>query len=67
HPKTRFLLKSIKVSELFSMIRNSIDSSRFEIQRTNFEFWDELIKKMWICNKYSLQKKDRINKNCSNF
>jgi len=24
-------------------------------------------KEMWICNKYSLQKKDRINKKCSNF
>lgn len=35
-------LKPIKVSESFPLIRNSIDCSKFETQRTNFEFWDQL-------------------------
>ena len=25
------------------MIRNSIDNSKYEIQRSNFEFWDQLL------------------------
>jgi hypothetical protein len=31
------------VSKLFFRIRSSIDNPEYDIQRSNFEFWDQLI------------------------
>jgi hypothetical protein len=36
--------------KIIFMIRNSIDYSKFETQRSNFEFWDELVIYLTLTN-----------------
>jgi len=42
--QNKFYSQSVRVLELFFRIRISIDNPEYDIQRSNFEFWDELYK-----------------------